>query len=130
MVESGKFSYVADSIVVGQRRPGKDEDERVLLFVKCRPEQQGALSDERKRDIAQAIRSAYSARHVPTHIFEVRDIPVTANGKKTELAVKAVVSGNTAFKPSTATANPAALDEFRPYADLEGVLAKLRRCKL
>ena len=44
--------------------------------------------------------------------------------------MKAVVSGNTAFKPSTATANPAALDEYRQYADIEAVVAKMRPSKL
>lgn len=70
VVESEKFSYVADSVVVGQRRPGKDDDERVILFVKCRPKL-GPLNESRKNDLAQAIRSAYSARHVPAFIFEV-----------------------------------------------------------
>lgn len=122
VVESGQFKYVADSIVVGQRRKGIDEDENVLLFVKCREGEK--LNDERKTEISQAIKTAYSARHVPKHIFQVRDIPVTANGKKTELAVKAVVCGNTKFKPSSATANPEALDEYRQYADLEQVLKR------
>lgn len=71
---------MADSIVVGQRRPGKDDDERVLLFVKCRSGQ--TLDEDKKDALAQAIKSAYSARHVPKHIFQVTDIPVTANGKK------------------------------------------------
>ncbi len=31
-----KFPFVGDSIVVGQRRPGIDEHERVLLFIKMR----------------------------------------------------------------------------------------------
>lgn len=80
VVESGKFPSVVDSVVVGQRRPGKDDDERVLLFVKCKP---GAkLGDEEKAAISKAIREAYSARHVPKYIFQVEDIPITANGKK------------------------------------------------
>ena len=70
MIEAGKFGYVADSIVVGQRRPGRDEDERILLFVKCRPGQ-GHLDDSRKKEIADALKNAYSSRHVPDHIFEV-----------------------------------------------------------
>lgn len=65
---------------MGQRRPQKDEDERVLLFVKCKPGVK--LGDEEKGNISKAIREAYSARHVPKYIFQVEDIPVTANGKK------------------------------------------------
>lgn len=128
IVESGQFPYVLDSIVVGQRRPNKDDDERVLLFIKCRPGQ--LLNEEKKQEIGQAIKVAYSARHVPKHVFEVKDIPITANGKKTELAVKAVVSGDLDFKPSTAIANPEALDEFRQYADIESVISRSRTSKL
>lgn len=153
VVEGGQFPFVADSVVVGQRRPGKDDDERVLLFVKLRDDaKQAGLSKKQIDEMKAAIRTAYSPRHVPAHIFAVKDVPVTANGKKvrechfallrsirtlapqstdahylrlflqTELAVKAIVCGNTAFRPSTATANPEALDEYRQYADLESVL--------
>lgn len=111
VVESGKFPSVLDTVVVGQRRPGKDEDETVILFVKCRPGTR--LEEQEKKDMSKAIKEAYSARHVPKYIFQVQDIPVTANGKKvsslsaptydkltshlllfpsqTELAVKAIV---------------------------------------
>jgi acetoacetyl-CoA synthetase len=71
---------VLDSVCVGQRRPGKDEDETVLLFVKCKPDIK--LGDDEKKSMSKAIREAYSARHVPKYIFQVEDIPVTANGKK------------------------------------------------
>ncbi len=95
-----KFEFVGDSIVVGQRRAGKDEHERVLLFIKMR-EPNATLSAAQISQLNQAIKSAYSSRHVPEHTFQVTDIPVTLNGKKTELAVKAVVNGNAAFKPSS-----------------------------
>lgn len=147
-----KFSYVNDAICVGQRRPDKDTDERVLLFVTMKSGEQ--LTQQKITEIKEAIAKAHSRRHVPAHIFAVQGIPVTLTGKKTELAVKAVVCGNSAFKPSSvsddawspinssrrpltglipplpgclgvqATANPQALDEYRQYADLEGVLAK------
>jgi acetoacetyl-CoA synthetase len=80
VVESGKYASVLDSVCVGQRRPGKDEDEKVLLFIKCKPGTK--LEEEEKKAIAKGIREAYSARHVPAYIFQVEDIPVTANGKK------------------------------------------------
>ncbi|SPO20859.1 related to Acetoacetyl-CoA synthetase [Ustilago trichophora] len=117
-----KFEFVGDSIVVGQRRPNIDEHERVLLFIKMR-DPSSTLSESQISQLNKAIKAAYSARHVPEHTFQVSDIPVTLNGKKTELAVKAVVNGNTAFKPSSATANPQSLHEYAQYADLESVLA-------
>ncbi|PWN54226.1 acetoacetate-CoA ligase [Violaceomyces palustris] len=128
------FPFVADSVVVGQRRPGRDEHERVLLFIKVRDPVNSPLTEVQKQEIKSAIRQAYTPRHVPEHIFQVQDIPLTLNGKKTELAVKAVVCGDTRFKPSSATANPEALDEYRKYADLERVLeekgSKLTKAKL
>ncbi|CBQ67687.1 related to Acetoacetyl-CoA synthetase [Sporisorium reilianum SRZ2] len=117
-----KFEFVGDSIVVGQRRPGKDEHERVLLFIKMR-DPAATLDGTHIAQLNSAIKAAYSARHVPEHTFQVHDIPVTLNGKKTELAVKAVVNGNAAFKPSSATANPQSLAEYAQYADLEAVVA-------
>lgn len=65
---------VDDSLCIGQRRP-QDRDERVLLFIKMRAGQKftPALADE----IKAAIRKGLSARHVPSHIFEVWDIPVS-----------------------------------------------------
>lgn len=95
-----KFEFVGDSIVVGQRRPGRDEHERVLLFIKMR-DPAATLDETHIGQLKAAIKAAYSARHVPEHTFQVQDIPVTLNGKKTELAVKAVVNGNAGFKPSS-----------------------------
>jgi acetoacetyl-CoA synthetase len=67
-------SVVDDCLCVGQRRP-QDDDERVLLFVKMRP---GTRCDEAfKGNVRRAIREALSARHVPSFIFEVPEIPVS-----------------------------------------------------
>ncbi|EPQ32187.1 uncharacterized protein PFL1_00384 [Pseudozyma flocculosa PF-1] len=118
-----KFPFVGDSIVVGQRRPGRDEHERVLLFIKMR-DPGTHLTPSQQGEIKQAIKVAYSARHVPAFIFEVRDIPLTLNGKKTELAVKAIVCGDTRFKPSSATANPQSLEEYKQYAEIEEVVRR------
>lgn len=62
-----------DTLCIGQRRP-EDKDERVLLFVKMRPAYK--FDDVLVRRIKEAIRKALSARHVPSYIFEVSDIPV------------------------------------------------------
>jgi hypothetical protein len=59
---------------VGQRRP-QDEDERVLLFIKMRPGQK--LDRPFEQAIRTAIRAVLSARHVPAHILEVKEIPVS-----------------------------------------------------
>ncbi|KAF7376540.1 Acetoacetyl-CoA synthetase [Mycena sanguinolenta] len=106
---------VSDMLCVGQRR-AQDEDERVLLFLKMQP---GQVLDERLAwCIKNAIRSSLSARHVPTHIFAVDDIPYTSNGKRIETAVKQIVSGIDT-KPSETVANPESLELYYKYRDLE-----------
>lgn len=70
-----KFGDVLDdSLCVGQRRP-EDKDERVLLFLKMRAGQK--LTSMLESKIREEIRRALSARHVPSFIFEVEDIPVS-----------------------------------------------------
>lgn len=58
---------------MGQRRP-KDVDEKVLLFVKMKPDHR--FSRSLVQDIKVAIRAGLSARHVPSYIFETTEIPV------------------------------------------------------
>ena len=83
-----KFGDVIDdSLSVGQRRP-QDTDERILLFVKLRPGHD--LTPVLERGIKDVIRRSLSARHVPSFIFAVEDIPVSAvtlmlSGISTEL---------------------------------------------
>jgi acetoacetyl-CoA synthetase len=67
---------IDDAICVGQRRP-QDEDERVLLFIKMRAGRK--LDHPFEQVIRAAIKDALSARHVPAHIFEVKDIPVSSS---------------------------------------------------
>ncbi|KAF8199886.1 acetoacetyl-CoA synthetase [Mycena galopus ATCC 62051] len=108
---------IDDSLCVGQRRP-QDKDERVLLFLKMR---QGYKLDDRLiADIKDAIRKALSARHVPSFIFEIGDIPYTVNGKRIEIAVKQIVSGSN-LKPSGTVANPESLQLYYKYRDLDAV---------
>ncbi|KAK2671447.1 AMP-dependent synthetase/ligase [Fusarium oxysporum f. sp. vasinfectum] len=104
---------VLDSICVGQKRE-VDINERVLLFVKIRPG--ASLTSHLKSQINSAIRDRYSPRHVPACIFEVDDIPYTANGKKCEINVKHAINGNK-FAVAGSVANPAALKAYEKLAD-------------
>ncbi|KAF4567314.1 hypothetical protein EYR40_006311 [Pleurotus pulmonarius] len=110
--------HIEESICVGQRRPS-DKDERVLLFLKMR--QGYPLTKSLDEEIRTAIRSSLSARHVPSYIFAVDDIPLTINGKKIEIAVKQVVSGID-VKPSGMVANPESLALYYRYRDIEGLV--------
>jgi acetoacetyl-CoA synthetase len=110
---------------VGQKREC-DADERVLLFVKMN--QGKTFTSEMEQKLKIAIKEKYSYRHVPKFIFEVADIPYTANGKKCEINTKHIVScRNTAV--SGTVANPGALKLYERFQKLpqdENKVAKSR----
>ena len=56
-------------------------------------------------------RSQLSARHVPSLILPISDIPYTLNGKKVEVAVKKILAGKEVGNKG-ALANPESLDLF------------------
>jgi len=104
---------VQDSIVVGHRTAGRAEEERVVLFVVPRPGH--ALDDALEAEIRAAIRAQASPRHVPSVIRQIGEVPVTINGKKVELAVAALLRGES-IKNKDALANPDALKQFEGLA--------------
>jgi acetoacetyl-CoA synthetase len=133
---------IDDSLCVGQRR-AQDKDERVLLFLKMRKGYK--FDDHLVAEIKGAIRKALSARHVPSFIFEIEDIPVgvlthvllrsltptqyTVNGKRIEIAVKQIVSGSN-LKPSGTVANPESLKLYYKYRDLGTIVGAAPKSKL
>ncbi|KAJ3509790.1 hypothetical protein NLJ89_g5033 [Agrocybe chaxingu] len=109
---------IDDALCVGQRR-SCDNDERVLLFLKMRSGSK--FSPKFIGTIKDAIRKGLSARHVPSYIFEVADIPYTVNGKKIEIAVKQIVSGSN-LQPSGTVANPESFQLYYKYKDIERIV--------
>jgi acetoacetyl-CoA synthetase len=102
---------VADAIAVGRPING---DEEVVLCVKL---VDGATLDpELAERIRSAIRAATTPRHVPRHVFAVRDIPYTISGKKVEKAVRDVLAGRT-LDNRDALANPESLDAYEALAE-------------
>ncbi|MFP5357308.1 MAG: acetoacetate--CoA ligase [Gammaproteobacteria bacterium] len=98
---------VLESVVVGQRR---DDDERVLLFVRLR---EGlSLSAELAERLRKAIRAQLTPRHVPARILPCPEVPRTISGKITEIAVRDLLHGKE-VKNTDALANPRALDYFK-----------------
>lgn len=119
----------------------------MLLFLKMR--QGHKFTPELDRKIRDAIRTALSTRHVPAHIFEVEEIPVslfpfyrvqtgkeyiltfvnqykyTVNGKKIEIAVKQIVSGSN-LQPSGTVANPDSLKLYYKFRDIEKVVNTMK----
>lgn len=117
IIESPPFlPLISDSLCVGRKRP-TDRDETVFLFIKMRDGQK--FTSPVKDKVAVAIRTALSPRHVPKYLIEVSDIPVTINGKKVELAVKKLISGQQ-VKLSATVSNPESLKEYEKYRDWEG----------
>jgi len=107
------FEEIADSLCVGQRCP--DGEERVILFLKLA---QGFQFEESLVKRLQAtIRSNLSARHVPSMILPIDDIPYTVNGKKVEVAVKKILA-NQPVKNQGALANPECLDLYRKIPEV------------
>ncbi|KAF2673243.1 acetoacetate-CoA ligase [Microthyrium microscopicum] len=123
IIESPAFIHlIADSLCVGRKR-SFDYDEVVFLFVKMREGQ--SLTPQVLDQIVMAIRSKLSPRHVPKYILPIDEIPVTINGKKVEIAVKKILSGQD-VKVSATVANPECLKDYVKYRDYEEKkLAKL-----
>ena len=71
----------------------------------------------RINNIAAPVVPIQLARHVPTKIISILDIPKTKNGKLVELAVKQTVEGQK-IKNLEALANPDSLKQFRNIKEL------------
>jgi acetoacetyl-CoA synthetase len=82
---------IADSLVVGVELP--EGAYYMALFVV--PAGGRELDDELRAEVADAIRSGLSPRHVPDDIVEVPAIPRTLTGKKLEVPVKRLLQGRT-----------------------------------
>lgn len=105
---------VQDSLIVNLDLP--DGGSFMPLFVAMKD---GRPCDDAARErIRQALRKAYSPRHVPDEIVEVSAIPYTLTGKKLEVPVRKILMGVAPDKAASkdAMANPAALDFFVDYA--------------
>jgi len=108
-----KIPQVLESIAVGQEWKG---DTRILLFVKLR--ENITLDEDLKAKIVDVIRHNTTARHVPSKIIQVPDLPRTISGKMVELAVSNVIHD----RPVTnrdALANPESLDAFMNLTQLK-----------
>jgi acetoacetyl-CoA synthetase len=61
------------------------------LFVVCT---EGSFFDaDFKQTINQALKNAYSPRHVPDEIIEIQEVPYTISGKRMEAPVKKILMG-------------------------------------
>ena len=101
----------------GQRRP-HERDETVVLFIKLRNARR-APNDLREK-VKLKIQEDLSRRHVPKHVFYVEDIPYSHVGKKLEILVKKIISGQ-AVAQSHVVANPESIRLYEKFYDIEKV---------
>ena len=67
--------------------------------------------------IKTQIRNQLSPRHVPAFILPISDIPYTLTGKKVEVAVKKILSGERVAGNATLS-NPESLELYYNIPDL------------
>ena len=105
---------VIDSLVVDLEYLGRAS--YMPLFVVLRDGV--ALDDILQERLNATIRSALSARHVPSEIIAIPEVPRTLSGKKMELPVKKLLLGQPPEKVAhaDAMANPASLGWFVEFA--------------
>lgn len=75
VIERHFADRIHDSLCVGQRRP-TDLDESVILFLLMKPGHRFTVG--LVNEVKEAITKDLSKRHVPKHIFETKEIPVSA----------------------------------------------------
>jgi acetoacetyl-CoA synthetase len=77
-----------------------------------------AFDESLKKTINQALKNAYSPRHVPDEIIEIAEVPYTISGKKMEAPIKKILMGMPLEKAVNlgAMRHIAALDFFIEFA--------------
>ena len=105
---------VVDSLVVDLEYLGRES--YMPLFVVLRAGT--TLDDTLKERLNAAIRSALSARHIPSEILAIPEVPRTLSGKKMELPIKKLLLGHPLEKVAhaDAMANSASLQWFVEFA--------------
>ncbi|WP_080875463.1 acetoacetate--CoA ligase [Oceanobacillus timonensis] len=101
---------VEDSLIIDLPKGNGDSITPLFVVVK----DGGELTEAIKQDIKQQLRTHCSPRHVPTHIYEVKELPQTLNGKKVEIPVKKILMGQNAATVINkgSLINPDSLDYF------------------
>jgi acetoacetyl-CoA synthetase len=104
VVES--MDEIADSLVVGKNING---DVEVILFVVTKANRN--LDEELINKIKTEIRKATTPRHIPSRVYQIKEVPYTISGKKVEIAVTKILNGEKVDNKE-ALANPDSLEQF------------------
>jgi len=105
-----EMNEIADSIVVGKKFNG---DEKIILFVVLK--ESIKFNKSLKDAIKMELRQKATPRHIPSEIFEVKEIPRTISGKKVEIAVSKILNAEEVENKDT-LANPESLKQFYKYS--------------
>jgi acetoacetyl-CoA synthetase len=108
---------VVDSLCVGQRR-AQDSDETVVLFVQLA--RGSGLTSSLAARLRERIINQLTPRHAPRYIFAAPEVPYTVNGKKVEIIVKKIISGQEVSISAT-IANPHCLGFYEQFVKIEEV---------
>jgi acetoacetyl-CoA synthetase len=101
---------IADAMAVEQRAPGEPGGSRlVLLVVLARDE---ALDHALETRVSEVLAARCSRAHVPSVIAQVKELPVTHNGKRAERAARDAVNGD-AVENLDALRNPGCVEAIR-----------------
>lgn len=76
-------------------------------------------------DMSQSTCSELRTSHIRKSL-EVK-VNVSVNGKKVEIAVKQIVSGNTGVQVSGTVGNPESLEEYKQFVEVERVHSERSR---
>jgi acetoacetyl-CoA synthetase len=108
---------ITDALVVDI---AEGDDAWMPLFVVLREDAE--LDEDLEKAIAKRVREDCSPRHVPSEVYEVREVPRTLSGKVLEVPVKKILTGTPPEKAASrdSLANPEALDWFVELAQTRG----------
>lgn len=104
-----EMEEIHDCLAIGKKWNG---DEKVVLFVVLN--EGFELNDLLKEKIKSELKLKATPRHVPSEIFQVKEIPRTISGKKVEIAVSKILNGKEVDNKD-ALANPHSLDQFYQF---------------
>ena len=107
VVES--MEEISDSLVVGQNWKN---DVRIVLFVVLKGDQD--LNNDLIEKIKAKIRVNATPRHVPSIIYQIKEVPHTISGKKVEIAVTRILNGEKVDNRDS-LANPNSLEQFNSF---------------
>ncbi|CEH12972.1 probable acetoacetyl-synthetase [Ceraceosorus bombacis] len=120
VLEANKHVHPLDtiesSVAAALKLPTGDDEVVVLLLVlqsDCQAAKEGKAFEELVKSVKDVVRSQRSARHVPRFVRRVQNVPLTLNGKLSEVPVKKLLNGASLSSVNSSTLqNPAVLEEY------------------